>query len=416
MVRTFSRLRLCGVALLPLGLAPLACAPAPTDVTHRLRLPGLNGATPSIAARGDRLAVAWGATAADGRIDVYLATSTDGGRAVGVPVRVNDPVAEVRVSGEQPPQVVFVGDAVVVAWTARREGFSEIRFATSRDGGRTFGASRLAHAAGLPGMRGWVSAASDPGGQVHLAWLDGRNAAPPPEGHAHGHGASGPAPRQDLYRATIDGESISEEQVATDVCFCCKTSVQPTRTGVAVAWRHIFPESMRDIAVASPPGSGDGALIVRVAQDDWHIDACPDDGPSLAIDPAGVRHVLWPTLVTSGDAPGKGIFYAASPDGLTFSQRVRLDVRDDAIASHPRVAAFDDGSLIAVWDERHGGTRRVVTRRMTSGGAWEAPAVVEAAATAYYPDVAVVRDGAVVVWTSQTEPETTIVIRRLTAD
>jgi len=409
-------LRFQAVALLAIVPGPLACAPASTDVTHRLRLPGLNGATPSVAADGTRLAVAWGATDAAGRIAVYLATSTDGGRSMGAPVRVNDAVAEVRVSGEQPPQVAFVGDGIVVAWTARRDGLSEIRFASSMDGGRTFGASRLAHAAGLGGMRGWVSAAGGPDGRLHLAWLDGRNAAAPPAGHAHGHGAPGPAPRQDLYRATIDGDRTSEEQVAADVCFCCKTAVQPTRTGVALAWRHIFPESMRDIALASPSGSGGHTLIVRVARDNWQIEACPDDGPSLAIDPTGERHVVWPTLVTTGDAPGKGIFYASSPDGLTFSERVRLDVRDDAIASHPRVAAFDDGSLIAVWDERHGGTRRVVMRRMTAGGVWQTPAALEAAATAYYPDVAVIEGGAVLVWTSQTEPETTIVVRRLAAD
>lgn len=113
--------------------------------------------------------------------------------------------------------------------------------------------------------------------------------------------------------------------------------------------------------------------------------------------------------------PGKGIFYASSPDGLTFSERIRLDVRDDAIASHPRVAAFDDGSLIAVWDERHAGTRRVIMRWMTAEGVWQPPSYVEAAATAYYPDVAVVESGAVLVWTSQTEPETTIVVRRVPA-
>ena len=49
-------------------------------------VPGRADATPSVAADGTFVAVAWGASA-DGKADVFVATSRDGGRTFGAPCR-----------------------------------------------------------------------------------------------------------------------------------------------------------------------------------------------------------------------------------------------------------------------------------------------------------------------------------------
>jgi hypothetical protein len=59
---------------------------------------------------------------------------------------------------------------------------------------------------------------------------------------------------------------------------------------------------------------------VRVNEDGWAIDGCPDDGPSIAVDAGGVLHIGWPTLV-SGTASGKGIFYSYSSTGYRWGFR-----------------------------------------------------------------------------------------------
>jgi thioredoxin 2 len=63
---------------------------------------------------------------------------------------------------------------------------------------------------------------------------------------------------------------------------------------IVVAWRHIFPGSLRDIGFArfsagAPPPAN--VTPTRVSQDDWKLDACPDDGPAVATDATGTLHV-----------------------------------------------------------------------------------------------------------------------------
>ena len=71
---------------------------------------------------------------------------------------------------------------------------------------------------------------------------------------------------------------------------------------------------------------------VRVSEDHWQIDGCPEDGPSLAVTTDNVVHIVWPTLV--GDASKeKAVFYSASTDGgQTFAPRVRQQRRACTVA------------------------------------------------------------------------------------
>ena len=90
-------------------------------------------------------------------------------------------------------------------------------------------------------------------------------------------------PPQDIYHSTIgpDGR-ITESMIATGVCFCCKTAVAvDARGAVYAAWRHIFPGSMRDIAFAkSIDGGKHFSPLVRVSEDKWELNGCPEDGPT----------------------------------------------------------------------------------------------------------------------------------------
>ena len=62
--------------------------------------------------------------------------------------------------------------------------------------------------------------------------------------------------------------------------------------------------------------------LVRVSEDKWELNGCPEDGPTLAVDQAGVIHIAWATVVNDGE-PQKALFYATSRDGKTFSPRAR---------------------------------------------------------------------------------------------
>jgi hypothetical protein len=366
------------------------------------------------------VAVAWTASA-EKISDIYVSISNDSGATFRDPVRVNDVEGDARASGEQAARVLIgAGNIIHVIWPSRREGQAVIRYAKSIDGGRSFSKATTVAGDRSPGMRGWESAALLHDGGVHAAWLDGRNAAP--TGHHHGHGSSGRspsrsargagAPRQDLFYATWKGDEPEEDRLLAErVCFCCKTAVATSGDHVYVAWRHIFPDSIRDIAVARSTDKGvTFGAPVRLSEDGWKIEACPDDGPAMATDAHGVVYVTWPTMVP-GDTPRKGIFYSSLTEAGTFTPRLRLD-SGQADPAHPQIGSEEHGTSAVVWDERAGETRRIVLRRVTAGKA-EPPEIFEGTGV-NYPVVAATEGHFVVMWSAQASgQQPTIEGRRL---
>jgi hypothetical protein len=284
---------------------------------------------------------------------------------------------------------------VTVVWVSKRDGVAGIRAAESSDGGRTFSATRTISPDGVTGARGWESAAISVDGVIHAAWLDGRHAQAPPARAAHAHGAM----RQDIVHAMWrPGEAIVESPVADNVCFCCKTGVATHGNDVFVVWRHLFDGGVRDIAIArSRDGGRTFGAPVRVSADNWKIDACPDDGPSLAVADDGTVRVAWPTLVDEGAAGHMAIFEALSRDGgATFSLRQRVDESGTG-ASHPRLAQAPDGRRAIVWDEAAADGRRVMIR---AGSGAAQP--LASGTRGSYPSVVATRSGFVVAWSAQT--------------
>jgi hypothetical protein len=296
---------------------------------------------------------------------------------------------------------------------SKRAGFSGSRAASASDGGRTFAATRSISPDGVSGARGWESAALGPDGAVHAVWLDGRAAARPaavPGAAAgpHHHGDM----RQDIYHATWKGSAApAETPVAANVCFCCKTAVVTHGAAVFVAWRHLFPGGVRDIAVArSTDGGATFQPPVRVSEDNWQIDACPDDGPAMTVDAGGALRVTWPTLVKDPDGPRMAIFAATSTDGgATFSPRTRIDAAAGGPA-HPKLATTAGGRSAVVWDELAGGIRRVMFRAAAGEGA---PAALSTGRIASYPAIAAAGEGFVVAWTDQSAGPSAIQVFRI---
>jgi hypothetical protein len=370
-----------------------------------LSVAGRSNAAASVAAFGQTVAAVWTAST-DDTSDIYLSVSTDGGVTFGAPARVNDIEGDARASGEQPARVVVgYGNAMHVVWPAKRDGHSVIRYAGSKDGGRTFSPAVTVAGDTLTGARGWHSVAIGYDGGVHVAWLDGRNAAPMV--HAHAQGSPKPAPtpakmgggpRQDIFHAAWKGDGARyENAIAANVCFCCKTALATAGDRVFAAWRHIYPGSLRDIAVARSTDNGaTWGDPVRVSEDGWKIDACPDDGPAMVADGHGGIHIAWPTLVP-GDPPRKGIFYSTL-SGDAFAPRLRLD-SGESDPAHPQIASDEHTNTAVVWDERASGSRRVVFRPV-SGGAAEAPQIFDGDGVSY-PVVAAGEGYWIVLWSAQ---------------
>ncbi len=390
--------------------AGLSAQPVPTEL---LSVPGAANTTPSLAASGRTVAAVWTATK-DGAANVYVALSSDGGGTFSVPRRVNDQDGDAGATTEQPPRVVISGSGtarrLTVVWSKRDAGSQQtrrdiVRMAQSTDGGRTFTPARFIHDPAFTGARGWESLTAGADGAVHAVWLDGRDAD---RKIAESAKQTGTVPKgqppQAIYHGTISADGhIVESLIASDVCFCCKTAVAvDTRGVVYAAWRHVFPGSMRDIAFASSTNGGrQFNPLVRVSEDKWELNGCPEDGPSIAVDQSGTIHIAWATVVNEGE-PRKALFYATSRDGKTFSQRARVPSGGSTTPGHPQLTLTADGGAAIVWDENVNGLRRVSLTHVSRAGNFRQPQILSADESASYP--VIVRSGAnnlLVAWTSR---------------
>jgi hypothetical protein len=126
------------------------------------------------------------------------------------------------------------------------------------------------------------------------------------------------------------------------------------------------------------------------------IDACPDDGPAMAVDASGVLHIVWPTMVHDKAGDRIAVLDAESSDAdVTFTPRHRIDTAT-ASAAHPRIAAGAAG-VAAVWDELAEGERRVWIRV----GESDEPIALSSPVNASYPAIAVTARAFVAGWTEQ---------------
>jgi hypothetical protein len=375
------------------------------------------------------VAVAWGATTAGSGTDVYLAASRDGGATFAAPVRVNRNRGEARVSAERPPLVAWIPGArnaadLAVLWTAG-QGNAQLKVSRSSDGGRSFSAPQLIHDAQARGNRGWASMTAGPGGALHIVWLDHRDTVTEPGagGHHHGGKSTGDtardgvsmAQRSGLYYTRLGRAPAPERLLARGVCYCCKTSIAAgAGNQIGMAWRHVYPGNLRDIAaLTSPDGGRTFAVPARVSEDGWAIDGCPENGPSVAFH-SGRLHVAWPTVV--GEArPSGAIFYAQAADGQRFSPRLRIPTLEGRDPEHVQIAAAGPGGLVVAWDEPVNGNRGVVATRLQ----WAAgrvhlgkPLLLSAGRQARHPALAATPQDVLVAWTDgPADGATTIALR-----
>jgi hypothetical protein len=203
------------------------------------------------------------------------------------------------------------------------------------------------------------------------------------------------------------------------VCYCCKTALVTGSNGaVYAAWRHVYPGSIRDIAFAmSKDGGRTFSSPVRVSDDNWVLDGCPENGPALAIDARQHIHVVWPTLVSTATATGEqtlALYYATSSDGQRFTPRQRIPT--EGAARHPQLAVGPRGDIVVAWDEQVGGTRRVAWARGTvesSGATRFERQVVADAVPASYPVLGTVDNATIIAWTSGSSGQSVIRVDRL---
>jgi hypothetical protein len=170
---------------------------------------------------------------------------------------------------------------------------------------------------------------------------------------------------------------------------------------VYAAWRHVYPGNLRDIAFTmSQDGGRSFSIPIRVREDGWAINGCPDDGPAMAADTAGTVHLVWPTVI-EGPEPEGAIFHASTRDGRRFTRGTRVPTLGGPKPSHPQVVMDRRGRMFVAWDESAGQRRVAAMREVRILGGREptfGEIVVLSPDGGMYPVLAATSSGVVAAW------------------
>lgn len=324
---------------------------------------------------------------------IYVQSSPDQGKTYSAPVMVNKAPEAIVAHDEYRPKILLDKQGVVyLTWTQNLEKrhTGHIRFSRSVDGGKSFSEPVIVNDnLDVIGHRFDTLAVSDDG-RVFVAWLDARDKERAKAEKQEHLGSS-------IYYAWSDdrGASFHPNQIVTPhTCECCRLASAIDSDNLPVLiWRHVFPGSIRDHALAKfqdwqTPGS-----VTRLGEENWKIDACPHHGPSLSVTAEGKYHAVW----FSGSETKPGLFYAYSEDkGQTFSPAMPFG---GAGAKRPNVGAA--GEQVAItWLEFDGTNTLVKLQRSGDGGRhWsEAKTVAETAGSADYAFIVADKDVLYLSW------------------
>jgi hypothetical protein len=362
-------------------LAALAFVPG-TAFAHDDKMPtGMHHHGPAPAAcKGTELkcaSVATGAFGPDGKLwvawsaggRVSLASSTDLGKSFSGAVTLLPTDLPLDDGPDARPKIVVgqggAAGRVVVTYASRDEKYNGHAFiARSVDGGKTFDAPRPI-TSGSPSQR-FETAALDQDGRAFVAWIDKRGVAAAKAAGKPYAGAALAYSWDDRPGGMLQAATILRE----NSCECCRIGVAFAGPGrPVILFRNIFDGGIRDHAVITFADAATPGPLYGVSNDDAKIDACPHQGPSLAIGADGVYHATWFAL----GRKLKGLYYARSEDGgKTFSTPLKLGAPDMQV-SRPYVLAA--GGVVYLAYKSFDGMMTTIDL-MTSrdaGKTWSAP-------------------------------------------
>ena len=307
------------------------------------------------------------------------------------------------------PSIVVLDSQRLAAHWLQRNGPGTyaygVQIAQSNDHGESWSAPVMAHRDSSQNEHGFVAMWRE-SGRVGAVWLDGRKFKK--AGHNTGN-------EMMLLSTTLSPDGTRGPEVRLDerTCDCCQNAAVMTSAGPIVAYRDRSPDEIRDIYVTRRVG--DKWLPgTPVHNDNWHINACPVNGPALAAEGGRVA-LAWFTAAQDSAR----VKVAFSDDaGATFGAPVRVDNGNPA--GRVDVAVLADGDALVTWIERIGGdTAAVRVRRISRDGSTGPPVTIassSAARASGFPQMVVTDTNVVFAWTVPGRPSAIRVARASVSD
>jgi hypothetical protein len=242
------------------------------------------------------------------------------------------------------PSVIALKDGTLAAHWLVKSGPGtyayDVNISTSKDAGRTWSTPLVPHRDNTQTEHGFVSLVPLPDGRLGAIWLDGRNMKNMKETEEHAPASES----MTLRYAAIDanGNLTDEAQLDERVCECCQTSATVTSQGPIAVYRDRSPTEVRDIYIVRQV-NGSWTNPQPVFADNWQINGCPVNGPSIAADGSSVV-VAW--FSSPNDTPRVKVAFSQDA-GATFSQPIQVD--DGTNVGRVDALLLPDGSALVCW-------------------------------------------------------------------
>jgi len=270
------------------------------------------------------------------------------------------------------PSVIALQDGSLAAHWLVKSGSGtyayNVNIARSKDGGKTWSKPIVPHLDNTQSEHGFVSLIPLQNGRVGAVWLDGRNMKDVKNG---GDEHAPQAESMTLRYAAIDanGNLSDEAQLDERVCECCQTSAALTSEGAIAVYRDRSQTEVRDI-YSVRQGNGSWGAPRPVHSDNWEINGCPVNGPSIAADGRRVA-VAW--FTETGDQPRVKVSFSDDA-GVTFRGPVQVD--DGEATGRVDALLLPDGSALVCWMSGNADGGALKVRRVRSDGTLDPAAVI----------------------------------------
>ncbi|WP_152485931.1 sialidase family protein [Methylohalobius crimeensis] len=322
-----------------------------------------------------------------GHNHVYVDHSEDKGQNFSNPVPINPEPRAIRATSEDRPAIAIdeSGRIMVIYAVAGSSIPWIVYYSTSRDGGRHFSPpQRIVPHARVKTYQAKLGAAEN---TFYLFWHQGK-AASQTGSSLHG------AVLSDLS-SPPQGRIVADRQ-----CECCRIALafDSARRPVLMT-RFVYPGVIRDHGLIFP-SEPESPVIRRVSFDEWHLEACPEHGPALAIGPRDRVHMVWFTQGRNR----QGLFYTRSDDrGKAVSDPLPIG-NPGALAGHPDLLARGR-QVVLVWQEFDGRRTRVkMIRSRDRGRTWSTARVLTASQEAAdYPFLLAWKDKIYLSWNTEAD-------------
>jgi len=276
---------------------------------------------------------------------VYVDYSIDKGKTYSTPVRINTTEQKITAWPENPPAIEISNSGRInVLYYADAEQKSTSFYSYSDDNGQTFSIPSLISDHAQTAKHYMDKMLIDKEDTLYIFWHDMRH-----QSHDKTRGAG----VLSLYyskKKQSDNSQFNNKFISGGICSCCRTATTFSANDKPVILaRMVYNNGVRDHALIQMDKMGRWQKPQRVTHDNWKIEACPEHGPSIAIDDKNRTHLTWFTL---GDTR-QGIFYGHTDDfGKTVSAPITLG-NINHIPSHPDVIALKQ-RVVVVWKEFDG--------------------------------------------------------------